>query len=227
MDTLNFAVEPLRAFLVQVGSYLPRLGVALAVLVAGWLFAKAVRFAVVKALRALNFHVLTERAGVDAFLQQGGTERDTVDLFGLIAYWLVILLALIVACNGLGLTQVTELLGRVLMFMPKLLVGLLVLVFGLYFARFVGHSVLTYCRNVGIGDAELLSRGVQYAIVAFVLLIAVDHVDIGGGLVQQTFLILLTGVVLALALAFGIGGRDRAAALLERWFPRDPGPGAR
>jgi flagellar biosynthesis protein FliQ len=227
MDTLNFAVEPLRAFLVQVGSYLPRLGVALAVLVAGWLFAKAVRFAVVKALRALNFHVLTERAGVDAFLQQGGTERDTVDLFGLIAYWLVILVALIVAFNGLGLTQVTELLGRALMFVPKLLVGLLVLVFGLYFARFVGHSVLAYCRNVGIGDAELLSRVVQYAIVTFVLLIAVDHVDIGGGLVQQTFLILLTGVVLALALAFGIGGRDRAAALLERWFPRKDGPDAR
>ena len=227
MDTLNFAVEPLRAFLVQVGSYLPRLGVALAVLVAGWLFAKAVRFAVVKALRALNFHVLTERAGVDAFLQQGGTERDTVDLFGLIAYWLVILVALIVAFNGLGLTQVTELLGRALMFVPKLLVGLLVLVFGMYFARFVGHSVLTYCRNVGIGDAELLSRVVQYAIVTFVLLIAVDHLDIGGGLVQQTFLILLTGVVLALALAFGIGGRDRAAALLERWFPRKDGPDAR
>lgn len=226
MDTLNFAVEPLRAFLVQVGSYLPRLGVALAVLVAGWLLAKAVRFAAVKALRALNFHVLTERAGVDAFLQQGGTERDTCDLFGLIAYWLVILLALIVAFNGLGLTQVTELLGRVLAFLPKVLVGLLVLVFGLYFARFVGHSVLTYCRNVGIGDAELLSRVVQYAIVTFVLLIAIDHVDMGGGLVQQTFLILLTGVVLALALAFGIGGRDRAAALLERWFPRDEGPGA-
>ena len=52
------------------------------------------------------------------------------------------------------------------------------------------------------------------------LLIAIDHMDIGGGLVQRTFLILLTGVVLALALAFGIGGRDRAAALLERWFPR-------
>lgn len=227
METLNIAVEPLRAFLVQVGGYLPRLGVALAVLVAGWLFAKAVRFAAVKALRALNFHVLTERAGVDAFLQQGGTERDTCDLFGLIAYWVVILLALIVAFNGLGLTQVTELLGRVLMFLPKLLVGLLVLVFGLYFARFVGHSVLAYCRNVGIGDAELLSRLAQYAIVTFVLLIAVDHIDIGGGLVQQTFLILLTGVVLALALAFGIGGRDRAAALLERWFPRDDAPGKR
>ncbi len=220
METLNIAVEPLRAFLVQVGAYLPRLGVALAVVLAGWLFAKALRFSAVRALRALNFHVLTERAGVDAFLQQGGTEKDTTDLFGLIVFWLVVLGALIVGFNGLGLTQVTELLGRVLLFLPKLLVGLLVLVFGLYFARFVGHSVLAYCRNVGIGDAELLSRVARYAIVTFVLLIAIDYVGVGGGLVQQTFLILLAGVVLALALAFGIGGRDRAAALLERWFPR-------
>jgi len=227
MESLNMAVEPLRAFLVQIGAFLPRLGVALAVLIAGWLFAKALRFGTVKALRALNFHVLTERAGVDAFLQQGGTEKDTTDLLGTFAYWLVMLGALIIAFNGLGLTQVTELLSRVLLFMPKLLVGLLVLVFGLYFARFIGQSVLTYCRNVGIGDAELLSRIVQYAIVTFVLLIAIDHIDIGGGLVQQTFLILLTGIVLALALAFGIGGRDRAAALLERWFPRREDPDGR
>ena len=225
MDTLNIAFEPLRAFLVQIGGYLPRLGVALAVAVAGWLLAKALRFATVKALRAFNFNVLTERAGIDAFLQQGGTERDTSDLVGLIVYGLVVLSALIVAFNGLGLTQVTELLGRVLLFLPKLLVGLLVLVVGLYFARFVGQSVLAWCRNVGVGDAELLSRIAQYAIVTFVLLIAIDHLDIGGGLVQQTFLILLAGIVLALALAFGIGGRDRAASLLEHWFPRrDDGP---
>lgn len=220
MDSLNIALEPLRALLVEIGTYLPRLGVALVVLLVGWLLAKALRFAAVRALRSLNFHVLTERAGVDAFLQQGGTRLDTTDLFGMIVYLLVVLGALIIAFNGLGLTQVTELLGRVLLFLPKLMVGLLVLVFGLYFARFVGQSVLAYCRHVGIGDAELLAGVAKYAIVAFVLLIAIDHLDIGGGLVQQTFLILLTGVVLALALAFGIGGRERAAALLERWFPR-------
>ena len=223
MDNLNIAIEPLRAFLVQIGAFLPRLGVALAVALAGWLVAKALRFGTVKALRALNFHVLTDRAGVDAFLQQGGTERDTTDLVGWLIYGLVLLGALIIAFNGLGLTQVTELLGRVLLFLPKVLVALLVLVFGLYFARFVGQSVLAWCRNLGIGDAEVLARIAQYAIVTFVLLIAIDHVDIGGGLVQQTFLILLTGIVLALALAFGIGGRDRAAALLERWFPRRDG----
>jgi len=223
MDTLDIAIEPLRAFLIQAAAFLPRLGVAFVVVLAGWLLAKALRFGTVKALRAINFQVLTARAGIDAFLQQGGTERDTTDLFGCLIYGTVLLGALIVASNSLGLAQVTELLGRVLLFLPRLLVALLVLVFGMYFARFVGQSVLTWCRSMDIGDAEVLSRIARYAIVTFVLLIAIDHLDIGGGLVQQTFLILLTGIVLALALAFGIGGRDRAAALLERWFPRRDG----
>jgi hypothetical protein len=222
MGDFNVIVDPVRAFLVQVGSYLPRLAVALAVAIAGWLIAKAVRFAVVRMLRAVNFHVLTERAGVDAFLQQGGTEKDTTDVFGAMAYWVVLLLALIVAFNGLGLTQVTDLLAKVLLFLPKLLVGLLVIVIGSYFGRFVGNAVLTYCRNAGISDGDLLARIAQYGIVVFVVLIAVDQLDLGGALVQQTFLILLTGVVFGLALAFGLGGREWAAALLQRWFPREP-----
>jgi hypothetical protein len=219
MGDFDVIIDPLRAFLVQVAAYLPRLAVALAVAIAGWLIAKAARFAVTRTLRALNFHVLTERAGVDRFLQQGGTSRDTTDVFGVFAYWAVIVAALIIAFNGLGLTQVTELLSRLLLFLPKLAVGLLVIVIGAYFGRFVGNAVLAYCRNVGISDGELLGRIAQYAIVVFVVLLAVDQLDLGGALVQQTFLILLAGLVFALALAFGLGGRDRAAALLARWFP--------
>lgn len=223
MQNIDVMLEPVRALLQQVGAFMPRLALAAGVLLLGWLVAKAFRFSVVKALRALNFHVLTERAGIDGFLQQGGTEKDTTDLFGWIAYALVILASLIIAFNSLGLTQVTDLLGRVLLFVPRLLVALLVVVFGSYFARFAGHAVSSYCRGAGIGDGELLGRIMQYGIMIFVVLLAVDHLDIGGGLIQQTFLILLGGIVIALALAFGIGGRDRAAALIERWFPRDGG----
>ena len=136
MQNIDVMLEPLRALLQQVGAFMPRLALAVCVLVVGWLLAKAFRFSVVKALRALNFHVLTERAGIDGFLQQGGTEKDTTELFGWLAYALVILASLIVAFNSLGLTQVTDLLGRILLFVPRLLVALLVVVFGSYFARF-------------------------------------------------------------------------------------------
>jgi hypothetical protein len=190
------------------------------VVIAGWLVAKLVRFAVVKGLRAINFNVLTERAGMDGFLRQGGIRSDTTDILGLIIYWLVILAALIIGSNSLGLAQVTDLLRDVVLFLPKVIVALLILAFGAYFARFIANAVITYCKNIGLQDADLLARLAQYAIIAFVVLIALDHLEVGGRLIHQSFLIILAGVVLALALAFGLGGRDWAAALLERWWPK-------
>jgi hypothetical protein len=84
------------------------------------------------------------------------------------------------------------------------LVALLILAFGAYFARFVGNSVSAYFRNVHLQDADLLGNLARYAILAFVVLIALDQVNIGGDIVRETFLILLAGVVFALALGFGL-----------------------
>jgi hypothetical protein len=220
MQSLEFLPETAREFLQQVAAFLPKLALAVGILLLGWLIAKAARFAVERALRAINFNVLTERAGTDHFLQQGGLRGDTTTLFGLFAYWLVILAALMSAFNALGLTHVTDLLHRIVLFTPKVLVAMLAVVFGSYFARFVGNAVTTYCIEARIPDAELLGKIAQYLIIAFVIMIALSQVEVGGDIVQRTFLVILAGIVLAFALAFGLGGKDWAAALLERWWPR-------
>jgi hypothetical protein len=212
-------LEPARAFLIQIGAFLPRLGIALLILLAGFLLAKAARFAIEKGLRAINFHIVTKRAGLDSFLQLSGAEFDTIRLFGVLVYWVVILAALIVAFNGLGLTYVTELLGRVMLFVPRVIVALLLIAFGAYFARFVANAVVTYCRGIGVRDADALGRLAYYAIITFVIVIALDEIDIGGAFLVHAFLIVLAGLVLAMALAFGLGGRNWAAAKLERWWP--------
>ncbi len=220
MQSIDILLETAREFLHQTAAFLPRLLLALVVVAIGWLLAKAARFAVESGLRAINFTVLTERAGTDNFLRQAGMRGDTTTLFGLVAYWLVILAALMIAFNGLGLTYITDLLGRVVLFAPKLLVAMLIVVFGSYCARFVGGAVQTYCVDAQIPDADLLGRIARYLIVIFVVMIALSQVEVGGDIVQRTFLIILGGFVLALALAFGLGGKDWAAAMLERWWPR-------
>ncbi len=220
MQSIDILLEAAREFLHQIAAFLPRLLLALVVVAVGWLLAKTARFAVEKGLRALNFTVLTERAGTDNFLHQAGMRGDTTRLFGLVAFWLVILATLMIAFNGLGLTYITDLLGRVVWFTPKLLVAMLVVVFGSYCARFVGGAVHTYCVDAQIPDADLLGSIARYLIVIFVVMIALGQVEIGGDIVQRTFLIILAGLVLALALAFGLGGKEWAAAMLERWWPR-------
>ncbi len=220
MQSIDMVVDATREFLHQIAAFLPRLLLALLVVAVGWLLAKAVRFAVERALKAVNFTVLTERAGTDNFLRQAGMRSDTTALFGIVAFWLVILATLIIAFNELGLTYITDLLGRVVLFTPKLLIAMLIVVFGSYCARFVGAAVHTYCVDAKIPDADILGRLVRYVIMTFVVMIALSQVEIGGDMVQRTFLIILGGLMLALALAFGIGGQDWAAALLQRWWPQ-------
>jgi len=219
MEKVDIMLEPVREFLLQIAGFLPKLAVALGVMIAGLLLAKLARFAIIKGLRALNFNVLTERAGLEEFMKQGGIETDTTGIFGLLIYWVVILASLIIAFNSLGLTYITELLGHVVMFVPKVIVALLILAFGAYFARFVGKAVVRYCKNIAIQDSDILGKLAQYAIMTFVVLIALDQINVGGDIVRQSFLIILAGVVFALALAFGLGGKDAAAEMIDRWWP--------
>ena len=218
MDVYTF-LDPFRGFVTEVAGFLPRLGLAVLTVIAGWFIAKAVRFAVVRALRAINFNVLTSRAGMDEFLQQGGTSGDTTTVFGFLAFCLVVLASLVVAFNTLGLSYATDLITRLVLFVPKLMLALLILTLGSYFSRFVDQAVLSHCRESGVPDAEFLARFARYAVMTFVVLIALDLTNIGGDLVRETFLIILTGIVLGLALAFGLGGRHWAARMLEHWWP--------
>ena len=220
MQSIDVLVDATREFLHQTAAFLPKLLLGLLVVALGWLVAKAVRFAVERALRAINFNVLTERAGTDNFLKQAGMRGDTTTLFGLVAFWLVILAALIMAFNGMGLTYIPDLLGRAVLFAPKLLIAMLIMVFGSYCASFVGNAVQNYCLDAHIADADVLGRLVRYGIMLFVVMIALSQVEVGGDIVQRTFLIILAGLMLAIALAFGLGGREWAASLLQRWWPQ-------
>jgi hypothetical protein len=213
---VNMLLESIRESMHQIGAFLPRLLLAIVILIIGWLVAKAVRFAIVKALRTINFNVVTEKAGIDHFLKEGGANIDTIRVLGSLSYWLVILAALMIASNSLDLAYVTDLIGRIVLFVPKVMVAVVILVFGVYFARFVGAALTTYLRNIGVGEAGLVGRLALYAIVVFVIMIALDQMGLGD-IIRQAFLIIVAAIALGLALAFGLGGRQRAAELIERW----------
>ena len=225
---VNMLLESIRESLHQIGVFLPRLLLAIVILIAGWLIAKTVRFAIIRALRAINFNVVTEKAGIDHFLRQGGADIDTVRVLGSLSYWLVILAALMIASNSLDLAYVTDLIGRIVLFVPKVMVAVVILVFGVYFARFVGAALTTYLRSIGVGEAGLVGRLALYAIVVFVVMIALDQMGLGD-IIRQAFLIIVAAIGLGLALAFGLGGQKRAAELIERWSRHsvEEKPGAR
>jgi hypothetical protein len=218
MDQVNLVVDSVRAYLIEIGRFLPKLTGALIVLVLGWLIAKATRWLIERGLKLARFNLLAEKAGVDDFLKRGGSRRTTIDVLAILGYWLVILITLLTAFNTLGLGVVAELLRRVVLFVPNVIVAVLIIAIGLYFARLLAESVVTYGKNVGLDDAELLGRLTRYAIMAFVIVIALAQIEIGGEILKNAFYILFGAVCLAFALAFGLGSQKWAGDLLERFF---------
>jgi len=218
MDQVNLVVESVRSFLIQLGQFLPQLLGAIAILIVGWLIARLLNLFVVRGLKLIRFNALTELAGMDGFLKQGGIKKGTVDILGLLIYWLMILVTLLAAFNILGLSVLSDLFKTIALFIPNVLVAVLILAIGLYFARFVSESIIAYGKNIGMADMEVLGRLVRYAIMTFVIIIALGQMNIGQMILYNAFYILFGAICFGLALAFGLGGQKWAAGALERFM---------
>jgi small-conductance mechanosensitive channel len=216
MENMQMLLELIRASLRRRRVPAARL-LAILILVIGWLIAKAVRFAIVRMPRDQFQH--RDRKAASTSSSSRAAARRTPWTPGLLVYGSPSL-PLMIAFNSLGLAYVTDLIGRIVLFVPKVMVAVLILLRHLLRPP-VGAAVTTYCKNVGVGDAALLGRLAFYAIMAFVILIALDQLGLGE-IIKQTFLILVAAIGLALALAFGIGGAKRAGELLENMSRQQP-----
>lgn len=221
MDKVGEVFEPVTYFLYQLGHFLPKLGMAIVVLLVGWLLAKVLHAAVLRGLKYANFGELTAKAGIDKFLKQGGVKKNTSQILALLVYWLVMLATLLVASEVVQLDVVSALFNSITLFIPKVIVAVLILSIGFYFARIISEIIIAYGKNVGMKDAEIIGRVAQYAIMAFVIVIALGQMDIGNAILVPAFLILFGGVVFALSLAFGLGGQKWAATQFEKLSRKD------
>jgi hypothetical protein len=212
----NIIRESVESSIIAIGQFLPKLLLAVVILVVGWLIAKLVQYIVVRGLKAIGFGVITDKAGLDGFLKKGGVRKTTIDVLGALVYWLIVLMTLLTTFNTLGLAVVSELFSRVTLFIPNVIVAVLILTIGLYFARFVSDAITTYTRNVGMEDSHLVGRMTYYAIAVFVVVTALGQVGIGDVLLYGILQIVVAGIVFALALAFGLGGQKWAAEQIDR-----------
>ena len=201
-------------------SLLPDLGLALLLLVAGWLFAKLTRRLAVRALRAARVDELAERSGVDDFLVQGGVPFTLVTLVAGTLYWLILAGVFVALLDALGVRTAGVLVQRVAQFVPNLVLAVGVLVFGSLLARVIGGLVYSYLSNIGSSAAEPIGALARWALLVFVLFMAAEQLAIRTEVLVSAFQIAFAAVCLAAALAFGLGGRDWAAQVIARYTRR-------
>lgn len=142
------------------------------------------------------------------------------------AFWFVIVAGVAVALDVLGASTTTALGLTILTFLPRLVVGIVIFLVGVGAARFLERSVLIGAVNRQLQQARHLALGVKWLVFVLAAAMALEHVGVGGGLATLAFGIILGGVMLAVALAVGLGARDAVARALERHLPPEPPPTA-
>ena len=218
---LDIFVASLTSFWTQLASFIPQLLAALVLLFIGWLFANLLRTGLVKLLDVLKFDELSLKTGIEAFLKQGNINISLSRLLANLVYWLVILVVIVTVANSLGLHAVAELFNRVVLYLPNIIVAILVLVFGILIARFINRLVFAYLNNIGVEGALTISTFSEYAVIVFVVFMALEQLQIGTQLLTAAFQIAFGAVGLALAIAFGLGGRDWAAGVIKKVSEKD------
>ena len=161
MEFVPTLLEPGRAFLSKVALFLPNLLAALLILLGGWIMAKFIRLLVFRFLLAIRFDVAGERAGIDAMLARADIRQSPPELVAILVYWLTTLLVVITAINTLGLTAVAELLNRILLYIPKVIAAVVVLILGLFVANFLSGVIRTAAASAGLAEAEVLATIAQ------------------------------------------------------------------
>ena len=213
---LDVFVASLTSFWTQLAGFVPQLLAALVLLFVGWILANLARTGVVKLLDVLRFDHLADKTGIEAFLKQGNLEISLGRLIANLAYWVVIFIVIVTVANSLGLHMVAELFNKVVLYLPNIIVAILVLVFGVLVARFINRLVFAYLNNIGVQGALTISTLSEYAVIIFVVFVALEQLEIGTNLLTAAFQIGFGAIGLAFALAFGLGGREWAAGVIKR-----------
>jgi hypothetical protein len=206
------------AFVTKIAVLLPNLFFAIAIILLGWVFCNVIKRIVVRLLRLCHFDLLAERAGIKLALDRGGIKQSPSDIVGLLVFWFLFLIAIVTTLETLNLSGATDTLHSIYLYIPKIVAALVVLILGLYFANFLETVTRTTCANAGLEQAASIGRAAYVGTAIFVIAGILEILDIASEIVIWAFILVFGAVCLALALAFGLGGRDVAARYLDKWL---------
>jgi hypothetical protein len=215
LDWETLIVEPVRTMLSKIMGFLPTLLGALIILIVGWIIAKLIRQLIDKFLQIVRFDVLADKTGISEVLRKGDLKISAREVVSTLVYWLIIIMVLIMTVDALGLPKASDVLTALFGYIPNVIAALLVIVVAIFLASFVSGIVHTAAGNAKMPRPELLAGISRWTIIVFAATIALTELGIAPLLVTTTFNIVLGGIVLALALAFGLGAKDAVAKWLE------------
>lgn len=200
--------------------FLPSLLGAIVVFIVGWAIAVLLGRLTSQIVRTLRVDQVLEKMGLKKNFEKAGLKLDAGVFIGELVRWFFIIVFLMAATDILDLPQVTDFLKQVILYIPHLIVAVLILLVAILIANFLQRLVKASVEAAGLGSANILALITKWGVLVFAILAALLQLGIVPALIQTVFTGLMAAFVVAFGLAFGLGGKEFASELLEK-FKRD------
>ncbi len=217
---LTQSTEAAKLALFMLGNILSRLIGLLIIIVVGWLISKAIKAVIVKVLQTAKVDSVAESTGVNNFLAKGGLKQVLSEVIGGLIYWLCLLVVAAVAVDFLGLQVIGELLNKIILYVPNIILSIFILLAGVFMSKLLSTMVQTAAANTGLVRAKLLARIVEIIVMVSAIVIALEQLNIGADLVALVVKSIIISIAAAAAIAFGLGCKDMASRALSSWLEK-------
>lgn len=215
-DWSTATADALRDAWTRIVNFLPELIGAIVIIIIGVLVANLLKWVVARLIEATRLQSAFDDLQFAKTLKQANMKTDLSTIIGEFVKWVVIILFLIPSLNVLGLPQVSNILDRIISYLPNVGAAVLILFLGALFAEFISNIVRATAAGFGAHTASALAATSRYLIYVFAILAAIAEL----GIANEVIGILLTGFVaaaaIALGLSFGLGGKEAAGDLINK-----------
>ncbi len=215
-DITNASLQALNESLVNTARFLPNLIAAIIIFAVGVIIAVLVKNALVKILEAVGIESLLSKTVIPEALKSVGTGVTTTSLIGELVRWFIILIFLIPAADQLGLGAVNEILTAILLYIPNVVVAVIIVAVGAVFAKIARDLVTATAAGLGTQAAGIIGQVARWSIFIFAFLAALNQLGVATDLIRILFTGLIAMAAIAGGLAFGLGGKETAEAILRK-----------
>lgn len=198
-----------------VANFVPLLVGAIVIFLVGWVVASALGKLVAEIIKALRVDALLAQLEIEKAVERAGMRLNSGAFVGALVKWFLIIVFLLAAANILGLAQVSDFLGQVLLYVPNVVVAALILVIALKVAEVVERAARASVEAAGMRGAAV-GVMVRWAIWVFAVIAALLQLGVATVLLQTLVTGLVAMLALAFGLAFGLGGRDAASSFIDK-----------
>lgn len=182
-----------------------------------WVVADYVGKLVKKVFDKMNLDGALKQAGVGEILRKGGVNLNTGSFFGGLLKWTIITIIFLAILQMLGLSDVSMIIGSmIVLYLPKIVVSILILLVAFILGDVLKKVVTTGAANAHLASAKMLGSLTKTSIVIFAVLSALVQLGIAVTLINTIFIGVVVALSLATGLAFGLGGKDMAARILNK-----------